>query len=232
MTPDEMANPRFITRTALNAVLGDDIIPHHLEIATIPCSGLRISQGALTGHLAWRFVVRLPLAPGQSKPNPHQHYTHHAGRSIVTNFVLDTASSYCVIPQECLAALGYNKHRQPVSVYTPPDVTKRLKSSKSRPGLRGIWAEAGEEEEEEEKLVSLDIQGVRVKCRIGQRGEAGKLNAQFLIDGGLHLCFDPRTSDPVLFVISSHDDSRLGFSQVPRTVIVSTWNRVRAVIGW
>ncbi|KJA28434.1 hypothetical protein HYPSUDRAFT_703034 [Hypholoma sublateritium FD-334 SS-4] len=51
--------------TQLAAALGPDNVPYTTEIATIPCAGVRISHGSLTGLLAWRLVVSNPL---QIKP--------------------------------------------------------------------------------------------------------------------------------------------------------------------
>lgn len=51
----------FTSSTQLAAALGPDNVPYTTEIATIPCAGVRISHGSLTGLLAWRLVVSNPL---------------------------------------------------------------------------------------------------------------------------------------------------------------------------
>ena len=52
-------NPPLTTISQLAYALGPDNIPHTTEIDTVPCAGIRISHGDLTGLLAWRLVVRL-----------------------------------------------------------------------------------------------------------------------------------------------------------------------------
>ncbi|KAF8807871.1 hypothetical protein BYT27DRAFT_6592042 [Phlegmacium glaucopus] len=47
------------TISQLAHALGPDNIPHTTEIETVPCAGIRIPYGPLTGLLAWRLVVRL-----------------------------------------------------------------------------------------------------------------------------------------------------------------------------
>ncbi|KAF8963900.1 hypothetical protein BDZ97DRAFT_958968 [Flammula alnicola] len=46
--------------TQLASALGPDNVPYTTEIDTIPCAGVRIPNGPLTGLLAWRLVVRIP----------------------------------------------------------------------------------------------------------------------------------------------------------------------------
>ncbi|KAF8167588.1 hypothetical protein B0H34DRAFT_22780 [Crassisporium funariophilum] len=50
----------FTTTSQLASALGPDTTPHSTEIDTVPCAGVRIPHGPLTGLLAWRLVVRLP----------------------------------------------------------------------------------------------------------------------------------------------------------------------------
>lgn len=58
--PSQAPIPALTTISQLAYVLGPDNIPHTTEIDTVPCAGIRIPNGALTGLLAWRLVVRLP----------------------------------------------------------------------------------------------------------------------------------------------------------------------------
>ncbi|PPQ78048.1 hypothetical protein CVT25_015593 [Psilocybe cyanescens] len=48
------------TVAQLTTALGPDNVPYSTEIETVPCSGVRIPFGPLTGLLAWRLVVRTP----------------------------------------------------------------------------------------------------------------------------------------------------------------------------
>ena len=50
----------------LATALGPDNTPYSTEIATIPCAGVRISHGPLSGLIAWRLVVSFP-SPVKSK---------------------------------------------------------------------------------------------------------------------------------------------------------------------
>lgn len=58
-----------VTQTAnqLAAALGPDNVPHSMEIDTIPCAGVRIRHGALSGLLAWRLVIRIPESASTGK---------------------------------------------------------------------------------------------------------------------------------------------------------------------
>ncbi|KAF8913160.1 hypothetical protein CPB84DRAFT_1957528 [Gymnopilus junonius] len=64
-SPSTSIHP-LTTATQLSRALGPDNTPHFTEIDTIPCAGVRIPQGSLTGLLAWRLVVR-KLAPTKGK---------------------------------------------------------------------------------------------------------------------------------------------------------------------
>lgn len=46
--------------TQLATALGPDNAPYSTEITTIPCAGVRIPHGPLSGLIAWRLVVSLP----------------------------------------------------------------------------------------------------------------------------------------------------------------------------
>ena len=58
--PSQSPIPALTTISQLAYALGPDNVPHTTEIDTVPCAGIRIPHGALTGLLAWRLVVRLP----------------------------------------------------------------------------------------------------------------------------------------------------------------------------
>ena len=57
--PSQSPIPALTTISQLAYALGPDNIPHTTEIDTVPCAGIRIPHGDLTGLLAWRLVVRL-----------------------------------------------------------------------------------------------------------------------------------------------------------------------------
>ncbi|KAF8882089.1 hypothetical protein BD779DRAFT_1675077 [Infundibulicybe gibba] len=78
----------------LTKAMGEDGIPQTTEIDTIPCAGVRIPHGKLSGLIAWRLVVRLVG-------------THRTGRSVVTNFILDTGRQHSSISRETLLSLRY-----------------------------------------------------------------------------------------------------------------------------
>lgn len=59
ITAPQSPTPPLTTISQLAYALGPDNIPHTTEIDTIPCAGVHIPHGALTGLLAWRLVVRL-----------------------------------------------------------------------------------------------------------------------------------------------------------------------------
>jgi hypothetical protein len=85
-----LATPK---RTELSRVVGADMMTPMNEISSIPCAGVRISHGHLSGLMAWRFVLRLDGSGSK--------------RSVVTNFILDTGNKDTYIPPEALTALGY-----------------------------------------------------------------------------------------------------------------------------
>lgn len=57
--PYQSPIPPLTTISQLAYALGPDNTFHTTEIDTVPCAGIRIPQGPLTGLLAWRLVVRL-----------------------------------------------------------------------------------------------------------------------------------------------------------------------------
>ncbi|KAF7440085.1 hypothetical protein PC9H_000428 [Pleurotus ostreatus] len=95
------------TRLELNAALGADIIPLTTEITSLPCAGIRIAHGRLTGLMAWRFAVQLTDKPKPTATPTHPAFLPHKP-AIVTNFILDTGSLRSLVPPETLYALGYS----------------------------------------------------------------------------------------------------------------------------
>lgn len=72
--PPESPIPPLTTTSQLAYALGPDSTPHTAEIDTLPCAGIRIPHGALTGLLAWRLVVRL-APPTKEKRGWWNNYT-------------------------------------------------------------------------------------------------------------------------------------------------------------
>ncbi|KAJ8517699.1 hypothetical protein ONZ45_g5130 [Pleurotus djamor] len=98
------------SRIDLNAALGADMIPHTTELTSLPCAGLRIAHGPLTGLMAWKFVVQVPRAPSKPTATPQPILPFASEHpAVVTNFILDTGSLHSVVPPETLHALGYNR---------------------------------------------------------------------------------------------------------------------------
>lgn len=86
------------TRSELNRMIGVDMMAPSTDIATIPCAGIRITHGRLTGLMVWRFVVELDFPAKQAG---------FQRKSVITNFILDTGSGHSPVPPETLEALGY-----------------------------------------------------------------------------------------------------------------------------
>ena len=72
--PSESPIPPLTSTSQLAYALGPDSIPHTAEIDTLPCAGIRIPHGTLTGLLAWRLVVRL-ATPAKEKSGWWNNYT-------------------------------------------------------------------------------------------------------------------------------------------------------------
>ncbi|KAL4264266.1 Peptidase A2 domain-containing protein [Pleurotus pulmonarius] len=100
-----VTNDDVPTRLELNAALGADIIPLTTEITSLPCAGIRIAHGRLTGLMAWRFAVQLPNKP--TTASAHPAFIPHKP-AIITNFILDTGSLRSLVPPETLYALGFS----------------------------------------------------------------------------------------------------------------------------
>ncbi|KAJ7690024.1 hypothetical protein B0H14DRAFT_2420558 [Mycena olivaceomarginata] len=110
LKPNYLATPK---RTELSRVIGADMMTPMNEISSIPCAGVRISHGHLSGLMAWRFVLRLDGSGSK--------------RSVVTNFILDTGNKDTYIPPEALTALGYRGKMK-----TGAEVTLRVQSVKTK----------------------------------------------------------------------------------------------------
>ncbi|KAG7095547.1 hypothetical protein E1B28_006284 [Marasmius oreades] len=104
-------------RSDLVRVIGIDMIAPVTEISTIPCAGIRISHGKLAGLMAWRLVVCLDDQKEVMTKRQLMKQRHwkdvQLGKSVVTNFLLDTGCSASPIPQETLRALGYRGSYRP-----------------------------------------------------------------------------------------------------------------------
>jgi hypothetical protein len=64
--------------------------------------------------------------------------------------------------------------------------------------------------------ITLLIQGVEIRCLVGDRGECSTLSMDFLIAGSLTLYFDTRLDAPVLYVESNGGKSSM--EHIPQTV--------------
>ncbi|KAF5372613.1 hypothetical protein D9758_005185 [Tetrapyrgos nigripes] len=97
-------------RSDLNKVMGPDLLLPTTEISTIPCAGVRIPYGKLTGLMAWRLVVSLEdESPELSRRQKQKQkdWTNVPRPAVVANFILDTGSAHSHVPQQTLRALGY-----------------------------------------------------------------------------------------------------------------------------
>ncbi|KAF9269524.1 hypothetical protein L218DRAFT_850983 [Marasmius fiardii PR-910] len=104
-------------RSELARVIGIDTIPPTTEISTIPCAGIRISHGKLAGLMAWRLVVSLDHKEECMTKRQLMKQRHwkdvQLGKSMITNFILDTGCATSPVPQETLRALGYRGSYRP-----------------------------------------------------------------------------------------------------------------------
>ncbi|KAL0071179.1 hypothetical protein AAF712_001741 [Marasmius tenuissimus] len=105
------STPSPPTRSELARVVGIDMITPTTEISTIPCAGIRICHGRLVGLMAWRLVVSLYDQKEGTTRRQQMKQRHWKdvplGKSVITNFILDTGCAMSPIPQETLRALGY-----------------------------------------------------------------------------------------------------------------------------
>ncbi|KAJ6469168.1 hypothetical protein C8R47DRAFT_1150622 [Mycena vitilis] len=110
--PDMSTVVHVPKRLELNRVVGADLVKPMNDIHGIPCAGVRISHGILSGLMAWRFVVRLG---GADSP------------AVVANFILDTGSKDTYVPPIVLDALGHRGRLNPGA-----EVTLRLQGVKTK----------------------------------------------------------------------------------------------------
>ncbi|KAJ7729069.1 hypothetical protein DFH07DRAFT_217890 [Mycena maculata] len=88
-------------RAELNRVIGADMEKPLTEIDGIPCAGVRITHGTMSGLMAWRFVVRLDASAPRTKRLSSMR------PAVVVNFILDTGSESSYVPPAALTALNY-----------------------------------------------------------------------------------------------------------------------------
>ncbi|KAK7062780.1 hypothetical protein VNI00_000269 [Paramarasmius palmivorus] len=104
-------------RSDLSKAMGIDILTPTTEISSIPCAGVRIVHGRLTGLMAWRFVVSLEdqeKLTTRRQQMKQRHWQDVAlGKAVVVNFLLDTGCANSPVPQEALRALGYRGSYKP-----------------------------------------------------------------------------------------------------------------------
>ncbi|KIK52737.1 hypothetical protein GYMLUDRAFT_963025 [Collybiopsis luxurians FD-317 M1] len=182
-------------RTDLIKVMGYDLIAPTTEISTIPCAGVRIASGKLTGLMCWRLIVELLDDDEQGLDGHHRRTSWNwkqkgKGKireylkrpSVVANFILDTGCSKSVVSQEMLKALGFH----------------------------GKYS-AGSE------IHNLRIQGIQTPCVVARLGEASRLGGQFMTSGNLTFYFDTKLNAPVLYV-GDEANERPALDTIPRTV--------------
>ncbi|KAJ7889612.1 hypothetical protein B0H13DRAFT_2041366 [Mycena leptocephala] len=109
-------------RVELNRVIGPDMMTPLNEICHIPCAGVRISHGSLSGLMAWRFHVQLDGSNASKS-----RLAASILPSVITNFILDTGSKDTYVPPVALAALGYRGNMNPGT-----EVTLRVQSVRTK----------------------------------------------------------------------------------------------------
>jgi len=101
-------------RGELNRVIGSDMTEPMTAIHSIPCAGVRITHGPLTGLMAFRFFVQLDGSIPKSK------LPASTRPAIITNFIFDTGSQNSSVPAEVLTTLNYRgKMTREFHAYTP-----------------------------------------------------------------------------------------------------------------
>ncbi|KAF5312702.1 hypothetical protein D9619_002699 [Psilocybe cf. subviscida] len=306
------------TSEDLAAALGLDNTPHSTEIDVLPCAGVRIPYGSLTGQLAWRMVVHAPLRskdkhwlfssgseflvqeepcncfkckrkrqedpsnmsgcelsrsrwsahhrPGlntlnssislpldtapSSAPSTNTRVTQPQPRTahhpllprVVANFILDSSLPHSVISRETLIALGVREASLPSSTYDPhgehadDDERRGEDVVDTRTQLVfhiGKGKHHGPDRKGVVTGVTLSIQGVKTRVRVGRIGEASRLGVEFLKDAGASLMFPGDGVGPVLYL-----ESMGAVHDAPRTVLgLSRWKnltlpqRVKLILG-
>ncbi|KAJ7714151.1 hypothetical protein B0H16DRAFT_530495 [Mycena metata] len=102
--PDATLRSGIPKRSELNRVIGADMMKPTTELHGIPCAGVRITHGTLSGLMAWRFFVQLDHKVNNKSKSDSSVHMYPA---VITNFILDTGNPNSYVPAEALAALGY-----------------------------------------------------------------------------------------------------------------------------
>ncbi|KAJ7481932.1 hypothetical protein FB451DRAFT_1394532 [Mycena latifolia] len=109
-------------RVELNRAVGPDMMKPMTEIHSIPCAGVRIAHGPLSGLMAWRFLVQLDPSTNRKSKLPASVHL-----AVIVNFILDTGSENSYVPAEVLAALDYRGDTTPGA-----EVTLRVQGVKTK----------------------------------------------------------------------------------------------------
>ncbi|KAJ7653026.1 hypothetical protein B0H17DRAFT_1100933 [Mycena rosella] len=109
-------------RAELNRVIGPDMMKPMTEIHSVPCAGVRIAHGPLSGLMAWRFFVQLDASSNRKSKMPAA-----TRGAVITNFILDTGSENSYVPAETLAALDYHGDTTPGA-----EVTLRIQGVRTK----------------------------------------------------------------------------------------------------
>ena len=128
--PFESPIPPLTTISQLAYALGPDSIPHTTEIDTVPCAGIRIPHGALTGLLAWRLVVRLAPPAKQKQGWWNDHTNRRNNHSSPTVHTSPLAISYN--PYTSVSALSlplFSQVLSPSSAGNLHDLDRKVRPS-------------------------------------------------------------------------------------------------------
>ncbi|KAF8996034.1 hypothetical protein BDQ17DRAFT_963193 [Cyathus striatus] len=235
------------TRYDLSIALGEDNLQHTTEIDTIPCAGIRISNGNLKGLIAWRLVVKIGGKDGlfpKHEVSPHtpskehfKHKSHSPGKpSFSSSFSAESEEDEKYYPgqRQSLHVPTYSKSPMSPAFFMPPAEgynavtanfimdTSQYTSSIPRETLFALGFKP--HNVYPGKAVLLRVQGVDTRFCVGRDGEAGRLGIQFLEDANTSLVIDKEIG-PVLYGEISQ------LKDVPRTVKFSLQQRVRSLLG-
>ena len=143
--PSQSPIPPLTTISQLAYALGPDNIPHTMEIDTVPCAGIRIPHGALTGLLAWRLVVRLAPPTKEKRgwwkdkrnsySEPTVHAPHYTGAPIPYNPFTSVSALSLPLFTQVLLPTGAGNLRDLTQKIRPSSVmlTRQPHSSKTHP---------------------------------------------------------------------------------------------------
>jgi len=171
--PPQSPIPPLTTISQLAYALGPDNTPHTTEIDTVPCAGIRIPNGALTGLLAWRLVVRL-VPPAKETRRWWNDYT-------------DRRNSYSTPTDHTRASIPYNPFAS-ISAHSLPLFTRTLSAAGTR-GLRDF--------DDSEKVRSSSVvltrqphpwntQIIQPRSKLGQKPPlSNALAVNFILDTSL-----------------------------------------------